>query len=96
MLTFPEINAKVTDSDRVDDAVLTVVGIDYATGMILLELVTHSATAPRGKRPVNGVLTYRQHMSTLTPVCQWCGNRNMDTEANPNVPELCLDCAPES
>jgi len=67
MLTFPEINARVTDSDRVDGAVLTVVTVNYATGMVTLELRTDSATAPRGKRPVDGVLTYRQDMSRLTP-----------------------------
>lgn len=95
MFTFPEIGTKVTDSDRVDGAVLTVIGVNYANGLVTLELATHAATAPRGRPAEGGILRYRQHMSLLTRTCEWCGNTNMDTEANPNVPELCLNCAPE-
>jgi hypothetical protein len=66
MRTFPEINARVTDSDRIDHAVLSVVGIEYATGMVTLELRTHATPFPYGRPAESGTLTYRQILSRLT------------------------------
>jgi hypothetical protein len=37
----------------------------------------------------------RDAMGEPLPACGECGRHNLGTMANPNVPDLCLDCAPE-
>jgi len=37
----------------------------------------------------------RDAMGEPLPACGECGRHNLDTMANPNVPDLCLDCAPD-
>jgi hypothetical protein len=38
---------------------------------------------------------YTDAMGEPLPACGKCGRHNLDTMANPNVPDLCLDCAPD-
>jgi hypothetical protein len=37
----------------------------------------------------------RDAMGEPLPACGECGRHNLDTMGNPNVPDLCLDCAPD-
>jgi hypothetical protein len=37
----------------------------------------------------------RDAMGEPLPACGECGRHNLGTMANPNVPDLCLDCAPD-